>query len=1005
LQPGANAFADAGALYRYRLNENPALLAYSLPTASAIYGTTPFGADFIDGYSDGPPLTAPFTGLTVDNDNENRPWVGADNRYHFFTTQDLLDPRKTVSGGGFNFVNRLQFAGTNLSSYDQYTYYRLLEQLGTDSAPEDPDKLHLNYVNVGRFSATNFVPWTNSVFLQNEFGVPGSVLFFTNAVDRLLRAYTAEWLAADYGVYTNIFKVDQPFGVTNIPVFINGQLSYPSAIHRVLQMAANVWETKNGTSGFPTVFQPLFRVVSSNVFISGFRAVSRDLDLQAVPRPILDLTASTNLPAVLPDDLIFGVPLVIGAKKGLPNFNEFSMESTFVLTRKLELRKSSVPGGADRINQTNQFFTLSVTMPIATEFWNSYASNYTRPVTIYVTNRTTMRLTNDLGVDTVNTFVTGAQVNTNNWQRFWKDEPESTKSARSFVVPLVTNIPFLPLVGYVPLTGFVSATNDSVFDTSQTLLAPKWGLAITNRIHAMILDTATRQIIDYVLLGDLTSYRDLTAEFSSAASGTGDPFEQLWATNTLPSGRLSARIGIIQQINISRGASGGVNLPDERWKKFGTFTPSSEIAAAAKFDDFFQSSSTNLFATAPFSPSIQFAMPMSWQANDPLVHYVASELLDIERSGLNNLKRIDPPTFVVNTNTLVNIGKFNLRYRPWPSSGQVADPSDPDALDDINPSLKDPRIRSSDDWQFPTNVLPTVGWLGRIHRGTPWQTVYLKSSNVGLTNIVGSPTEWVQNVVYNPAAQKWSKWTGNKTLEEGYYTRPVTDRVLFDVFTTAVNDNAARGRLPINQSGLAAWSALFSGMVALTNSVAISSPSPLIFLPQIIEPAGAYDAFDTNNWPPLVRIVDGINRTRANPNYFRNGTFERLGDILAVPELTDASPFLNVTNNTLPLIRGMTDAAYEWLPQQMMSLVQLGEPRFVVYAYGQALQPAPDSIVTSGSFFGLCTNYTITAEVAARAVVRLEGSPDPRNTSTNLPLKKRYPPRVVVESYNFLPPE
>ena len=35
---------------------------------------------------------------------------------------------------------------------------------------------------------------------------------------------------------------------------------------------------------------------------------------------------------------------------------------------------------------------------------------------------------------------------------------------------------------------------------------------------------------------------------------------------------------------------------------------------------------------------------------------------------------------------------------------------------------------------------------------------------------------------------------------------------------------------------------------------------------------------------------------------------------------------------------------YEWLPQQMMSLVRVGAPRYVIYSYGQAFKPAPNGI-------------------------------------------------------------
>ena len=356
----------------------------------------------------------------------------------------------------------------------------------------------------------------------------------------------------------------------------------------------------------------------------------------------------------------------------------------------------------------------------------------------------------------------------------------------------------------------------------------------------------------------------------------------------------------------------------------------------------------------------------------------------------------------MSTNALDNIGRKNTRYRPWgkePADQQT----DPDVF---NVSIKDALVRSSDDWQFTTNALPTLGWLGRIHRGTPWQTVYLKSSDVGLTNVVRSPSAWAggNNRV---ASKKWSEWTGNSSLQGSYYTRPVSDRLLFDVFTTAINDNSSRGRLSVNQAGLAAWSAVLSGMVALTNT---SSQSALLtglppqFAPVIVQPAGLFDYYNTNAWPPIVRIHNAINTMRNNTNYFVNGTFNRVGDVLAVPELTIASPFLNLSSSFAP-IRGMTDAAYEWLPQQILSLLQTGKPRFAIYSYGQALQAAPNSILAGGAFSGLCTNYAITAEQVTRTVVTVVGSSDPGATNSFLSADKRYPPRLKVESYNILGPD
>ena len=68
-------------------------------------------------------------------------------------------------------------------------------------------------------------------------------------------------------------------------------------------------------------------------------------------------------------------------------------------------------------------------------------------------------------------------------------------------------------------------------------------------------------------------------------------------------------------------------------------------------------------------------------------------------------------------------------------------------------------------------------------------------------------------------------------------------------------------------------------------------------------------------------------------------------------------------------------------------------PRYVVYCYGQTLKPAPNGIVTSaGAYFGLVTNYQVTAESAARAVIRIENAPTPANPNTQ--------PHIIVEQYN-----
>ena len=137
-----------------------------------------------------------------------------------------------------------------------------------------------------------------------------------------------------------------------------------------------------------------------------------------------------------------------------------------------------------------------------------------------------------------------------------------------------------------------------------------------------------------------------------------------------------------------------------------------------------------------------------------------------------------------------------------------------------------------------------------------------------------------------------------------------------------------------------------------------------------------------------------ITATRANTNMFPFQSFLHAGDVLQTPALSDSSPFLNRVDPAglgLQMKFGISDELYEWLPQQMMGLVRLGEPRYVIYCYGQALKPAPGGEVLGGPFFQLITNYQVVAESAVRAVIRVDNA----NTSK---------PHAVVESYNALPP-
>jgi hypothetical protein len=324
--------------------------------------------------------------------------------------------------------------------------------------------------------------------------------------------------------------------------------------------------------------------------------------------------------------------------------------------------------------------------------------------------------------------------------------------------------------------------------------------------------------------------------------------------------------------------------------------------------------------------------------------------------------------------------------------------------------LKDPGVKKSDDWDFPTNRFPSIGWLGRVHRGTPWQTIYLKpewfDAGQGSANLNRDlRTNWTGI---------WSDWTGNPTRWDARYTMPTNDWALLEHFSTATMASSSQGQLNINNDELAAWSGVLSGVLVVSNSAtdyeAQFAPSLVpTFDVHVVEPAG-YDLTGLNS--KLRRIYNGIMRTRTNAmdivvqtggtsvtnhwTAFPAKSFQQLGDILAVPELTVASPFLNL--NVPQMQRTVTDSVYEWIPQQILSLLRCNDdPRFVVFSYGQTLKPADNSRVMSGQYLGLVTNYQITAETATRTVFRVEHAPS-AVSRTNSP-----PPRIVVESFMELP--
>jgi hypothetical protein len=934
----------------------------------------PFINGNIDIYSAGPLMTGTTNIIvTALTDNPLNPWSGSYNINHFFTSQEFFYTNETGinNPAPTNFTGRLLFAGAQTNSYDRYTFYRMLAQLGTDSAPEQ-NKININYLNVNTNGnvvpgmETNLISWSDPRIATGipgiipAYGESGALVFFTDAA----QAMFAQLNLRDFN--GNLVTV------TNIPLYPTNY--YTPAVHRVLQLAANIFDSTTNqtvpllpgqTNAFlPSVFRPFFRSVNNVVSIAGYIEVTNTTPLNL---PFLELRNVSPVNQPSNSSNIYGVPWVIGAKKGFPNFNEFALNTTIQYTRRLMVTNNTVNLIA------MQEYMLGISNQVGVAAWNSYLQSWpasTRPLEMRVTNDFQVFISNQTNQPafnllpanwaTVFTFTNDISINNNPFT--WPGYNSYRPNTNSLYFPIQTNYSILTnSVYWSSVPQFRSGTNFELITLSNA--TPQVYIMMTNRVRYALIDTLANRVVDFVNLDDGGSVLNLTQTLTNGnicAQPNVNNWQAFWcpAPANPPISPLGAITeGLAWQIGISEG-----NYPGFSWASAGA-DPDNK-SQIQLFSAFLNGTLITNYMQAPFDPTFTTNIYTVWSANDPLVHYTIGDLTD--------WKPLTPWNFPATTSN-----PLTQHYRPWGKPTTDTSPST-----QTNTAIKDPQMVGSDSWDLPTNKFPNIGWLGRVHRGTPWQTVYLKSTVVDTTNT------WM-----NWSGDITNYWPGTTVLDASF-SHPVNDRQLFNIFTTAINDNATHGQLSVNQTNLAAWSAVLSGVIVLTNN-----PATLAIGWTNIQPAGVYNSslplpnsglpppYQTN---PLVMIWQGINNARANVTsngmVFTNQVFAQVGDILATPQLTDQSPFINTKNPT-------NDEVYERIPQQIMSLLTFSQsPRFVVYSYGQTLHPAVHSLVNGGAYAGLCTNYQITAETATRAVVRVDG------VQTNNP-------HIVIEQFNVLPPD
>ena len=86
---------------------------------------------------------------------------------------------------------------------------------------------------------------------------------------------------------------------------------------------------------------------------------------------IQDAALRLPLNTVVSNVNIYGVPLVIGAKKGYPNFNKMVVQTVADVSRRLEIRRNGA-----RLASTNQMYMIGVSNRFGIEGWNSYATGF-----------------------------------------------------------------------------------------------------------------------------------------------------------------------------------------------------------------------------------------------------------------------------------------------------------------------------------------------------------------------------------------------------------------------------------------------------------------------------------------------------------------------------------------------------------------------------------------------------------------------------------------------------
>jgi len=738
--------------------------------------------------------------------------------------------------------------------------------------------------------------------------------FFTNVAARLLKSELGP------------LNLD----LSHLQIYPTNQ--YTPAVHRLLQLTANLYDsTTNRTLGLtpeypycPSVFRPIFRRVNigtnSIVVIAGYREVvdASMADSRLAPQLVELDQPNSNLASfrvygtpLMSDKnelMVSGVPLIIAARKGFPNFNELAMQTQVFISRLLEFRRRAGNPEFNPVVQTNQMYVIGVTNTFGLEAWNSYLTNYPRDLQLITSVSMTAVMTNELGGANVllsnrvfqatNVIIPGGS---------WPGWNSVQSVPSSMVLPFGTTNSFAFLSSSTALDHFPwigPQTHIFPVSTQGAFYVPHWWLNLNTRLLFILVDTQANRIVDYVNLNNWNPTLDITTKLQEGNTATNNPADfrnpfNEWLTNRLNNSTSadSVTYGAINQIQV--GLNGTFD-----WQSY-IEDPAAGLDAESAVDGFRYNLvglspmfpkdqgktfyKSNVFY-APFDPYRSICVHIAWQSNDPLVHFITTDLVDFRTDQTNqvNFQSGYPP--------LPNLGRINTRFRPWGGNPTFSDPTT-----DYQTAIKDPAISRPDSWNFPTNQSLGIDWVGRVHRGTPWQTIFLKSTNIL------AQTGDIDLDLYN-----WALWTGNDTIDvvppdethpcqavaDALFTAPTNDWHLVSTLNVLFNSNAAQQLTPVNQTTAESWESLLDGMTVLTNV----SRSELDSLTM------------SSNSPQAAIIAQAILQNRASQP---NQLFRNVGDILSTPKLTTASPWMDPSP-----FNPATDEALEIIPSQLLPLLR-----------------------------------------------------------------------------------